>query len=410
MELFRTGVFDDETTNAALSWGALAVLLIAGIEHFRSGDVLWAGLAAIVIGVILVPPVFSGNPHTMVGWQVVAIAALPVLARAIGLFGKVGTYVTVATLALIVAAEIDSFTDVEMTSEFAVVFVVVVTMAVAGVWSFVQFTADIYLGTSALEDQTTLMWELIAATGIGVVAGVVFALFVRRSEVDSDPHLSPKRAPISDDDRKRRPLPRRLADVLQASLLVLTLYGVYVGSYDLVVNGALAYGATLVPMLIKRRYDYRIDPRLVLWITVAALLHTLGFLGPYGTETGIVSYYDHLTHMLSAAFLAGIGHAFLSALDVRSDQINLGEDFRSLFTVVFILATGVAWEIAEFAAGPVGSFITGKEILTQYGIEDIVLDLFFNTVAAVLVALWGLGYFVDFVRLFSTGLARFRRH
>jgi hypothetical protein len=62
---------------------------------------------------------------------------------------------------------------------------------------------------------------------------------------------------------------------------------------------------------------------------------------------------------------------------------------------VFILAFGVLWEIAEFAGGAVGKALTSQEVLVQYGIGDIVSDLVFNTIAAVVVAIWGTGYFED---------------
>jgi hypothetical protein len=91
-----------------------------------------------------------------------------------------GTYVAVAALALVVAVDLDAFTDVEMTPDFAVAFVVVVTMAAAGLWTILQYASDVYLGTALLGDQTAVMWHLVVATVIGLVAGVAFELYVRR--------------------------------------------------------------------------------------------------------------------------------------------------------------------------------------------------------------------------------------
>jgi VanZ family protein len=63
-----------------------------------------------------------------------------------------------------------------------------------------------------------------------------------------------------------------------------------------------------------------------------------------------------------------------------------------VFILVFVLATGVFWEVLEFALG---------DLITVYGVDDIVTDMVFNTVGAVIVAVWGTGY--------VTGLTRFVR-
>ena len=52
--------------------------------------------------------------------------------------------------------------------------------------------------------------------------------------------------------------------------------------------------------------------------------------------------------------------------------------FRSVFVVVFVLATGIFWEVLEFAAG---------DLITVYGIDDIVTDMIFNAVGATIVAI-----------------------
>jgi len=75
-----------------------------------------------------------------------------------------------------------------MTDTFAVGFVVVATLAMAGLWAVVRWVADLTLGTTLLLDlalsehviERQLMWEFVASTAAGVIAGLVFTLYVRR--------------------------------------------------------------------------------------------------------------------------------------------------------------------------------------------------------------------------------------
>jgi hypothetical protein len=74
--------------------------------------------------------------------------------------------------------------------------------------------------------------------------------------------------------------------------------------------------------------------------------------------------------------------------------------------LVFVLAFGVLWEILEFATGGVASIVGGEPVLAQYGTRDIVLDLVFNTVGAVLVATLGTDRLGDVARGLAQALAR----
>jgi len=65
---------------------------------------------------------------------------------------------------------------------------VVATMATAGVWAVLRWTADVWLGTTFLLEsgvaetviEEGVMWEFVYSTAAGIVAGVVFELYFRR--------------------------------------------------------------------------------------------------------------------------------------------------------------------------------------------------------------------------------------
>ncbi|WP_254545045.1 hypothetical protein [Halomarina pelagica] len=168
--------------NAGLSWTLVGVVALVAIRNVLTDDPLWAGFAAVVAVVSIVPAVLLRSARSMLPWEVVLLAALPLLARPFGPPGvsDVATYLAVAAIALIVAVELHVFTPVEMSYGFAIFFVVVTTMAAAGIWAVVRWVADVYLGTGFQLDQRALMLEFVASTAAGVVAGVLFEFYFRR--------------------------------------------------------------------------------------------------------------------------------------------------------------------------------------------------------------------------------------
>jgi uncharacterized transporter YbjL len=129
------GLLAEERLNAALAWLLVAIVLLGAARSVLRVDLLWGGFAA---------------------------------------------YLAVAALALIVAIELHVFTAVGMDWGFAIGFVVIATTATAGLWALARWVADLYLTTGFLASEAALMWEFVASTAAGVLAGVLFAWYVRR--------------------------------------------------------------------------------------------------------------------------------------------------------------------------------------------------------------------------------------
>lgn len=176
-------VVEDARVNAGLGWALVGFLALVAVESALGGDLLWAGFAAFVAAVALVPAAAYRDWAVMLPWEVLALAALPILGRALATMvatSRVATYLSVAALALVIAVELHAFTPVRMTHWFAVLFVVMATIATAGVWAVVQWLSDVYLGTGFIENEHRLMWDFVAATVVGGLAGVVFEWYFRR--------------------------------------------------------------------------------------------------------------------------------------------------------------------------------------------------------------------------------------
>lgn len=171
---------ESQSVNTAISWLLVGLLALRAGASFLFGDILWGVYAVAIIAVALVPPLLLRDGSVLVNWVVLALAAAPVLAQGIVIAAEWTAYISLAALALLIVVEVHAFSSVEMPSWFAVLFVVLTTMTVAGLWGVLQYFSDVALGTSFLTGRTELMWDLVAATIVGIGAGVVFEAFFRK--------------------------------------------------------------------------------------------------------------------------------------------------------------------------------------------------------------------------------------
>jgi len=189
---------------------------------------------------------------------------------------------------------------------------------------------------------------------------------------------------------------RYLARGMQLSLFGMLFVAIERGSGNLLVTTGTGLAVTFLPAVLERDQELPMDAGLTLWITAAAFLHTIGVAGLPGTGTSLyagVPYYDHLTHALSASVVTGVGYATVRALDEHSDGIHLPPRYMFAFLVVFVVAFGVIWELIEFSIA-VGSEAAGLTStgFTQHGLDDTLLDLVFNALGGIAVAVWGTVY------------------
>ncbi|MFC7058563.1 hypothetical protein [Halovenus salina] len=194
-ELSPQDLLADRRTNAVVAWLFVVFLGAVVVESVLDGDLPWALFVLGIVACCIVPPVAFRDPETMLPWEVVALAGLPTFGQAVTpalIPGELLVYVSVAALALVVAVELDLFTDVRMTIGFAIAFVVVVTLAAAGVGAVVRWRVDLLFDTALLlepgvSDQVIhddLMVEFIYSAVAGLAAGVIFQLYFRRPAMD----------------------------------------------------------------------------------------------------------------------------------------------------------------------------------------------------------------------------------
>ncbi|MFB6166562.1 MAG: hypothetical protein ABEJ31_15495 [Haloarculaceae archaeon] len=176
-------LIEDESLNAVASWLLVLALAASGAWIAATSELLWGAFALASAAVLAVPAAVTREWTVAPDWAVVALVVFPFVLGQYDPDLPGTSYVALAALALAVAVELDAFSTAEFTPWFAVAFVVLTTMTLAGLWGVGQFAADRYLGTHYLAGLNDLMWGLVTATGVSVGAGLLFELVFREREV-----------------------------------------------------------------------------------------------------------------------------------------------------------------------------------------------------------------------------------
>lgn len=185
---------------------------------------------------------------------------------------------------------------------------------------------------------------------------------------------------------------------LQLTLVGVVAYAITRTSVGLVLNTAIPLAIGSIPLAVRYRYEYPLNPVLALLIATGAAFHGVGALGFYQS----IGWFDQVAHGVAGALVGGVGYALVQVADTQYDGIVVPGKLRFVFVLVFALFVGVVWEIGEFASELAATVLGGDPILAQYGLADVVLDLTFDAAGALVVGLWGTSYF-DGVRRMANG-------
>jgi len=142
------GLIADGRTNAAIAWALVAAIAIVGVSELVTGGFLWAMFAATLVTLALLPPVsFRSSRHAPLGGVIARRSAGP---RDGHRCGSTDRSLRRVPLRRSHRAGHRRRTPVLYVrpndTPFAVVFVVVTTMAAAGVWAVLRWEASQTLG------------------------------------------------------------------------------------------------------------------------------------------------------------------------------------------------------------------------------------------------------------------------
>jgi len=400
--------------NAALTWFlALGTFVfvgagVAGVGAVPAVDPLWGGLAVLVAVVAVLPAVRTLRPAHVGLWPLTLLATGAPLVRAVGTATVLGALraagaaagvaveldaagavafvatfadaVALAALALLAVAQVQTFSRLQLTVDFAAVVVAATTVGLTGLWAVVRWTGAQYLGTPFPPTNVALMWEFAAAAAAAVVAAGALTPYFGHPDRCVHPDAgTPRTVPPPSVEGG---LAVRLTQLL---LVVVLALGLRRRDVAIVANAVGALMVTASPALVRRRLRVTLDPRLTALVGAAVLVHAVGTLGPYAT----VGWWDEAAHALSAGVVAAAGYSLARALDVRQECLSLPPAFLFAYVLLFVAATGVVWELFEFAVGAVSTAAGLAPLLAQPSLGDTVSDLAFDALGAVVVALLG---------------------
>jgi hypothetical protein len=393
----------------------VTVLAGLGLWQGLAGDYRWLFFVGIAVLLLVLPAAVLRTPDAMPPGELLVVIVLPVADAALlgeTVISPVAVYLAVAAVALVVAVDVHTFTAVRMNRLFAVALVVITTLAVGAVWNITLWVADLSLGTSYLVGGRTqdaanyeMMVDFLYAATAGALAGGLFTAYVERRSFGGTANTAPAdRAAGHEPDpaptflRGRLNVPEKRAEqlswALQAVLLGLLVYGLAVRDVPTVVNAGISLAVTRLPGILERNFRLPIEPELVLWLTLAAFLHTLGSAGLYD----VLAQWDSLTHALSASLVAATGYTIVRTFDLHAEDVYISSRMMVVFILLFVLAVGVVWELVEFTLDMAAARFGFEAALAQHGINDTATDLLFNLAGAVLAATLGGTYL--------TGLSR----
>ncbi|MBC7107280.1 MAG: hypothetical protein H5T41_00565 [Methanomassiliicoccales archaeon] len=171
-----------------------------------------------------------------------------------------------------------------------------------------------------------------------------------------------------------------LSHFFEGSLFAMFLLGLFNGDLYAAFSALFGLGMAMIPWFLKKEKILTVPFELNLWIFIALFLHNLGVLVKlYDT----IWWWDKMTHFLSTSMIAAFGFVGIVIVDKYVDAIYLPPKFLPFFIIVFVGAMGVFWEIIEF--------IIDKTLSAgmQYSLSDTVIDLVFDNIAGIVVAILG---------------------
>ncbi|WP_410767363.1 hypothetical protein [Haloferax sp. DFSO60] len=172
----------DARVNALISWALTLVFAGVAVLSFLGGLLVHMSIAVVVVFVTVVPPLVSKKWTRTISWPLLLLGSLPLILGASqpSFFDDIIISLSVAMLAMLVVVTLQMTTTVRMTPRFAVFFVILATLATAGVWAVGSALSATYLGTAFLETNEQLMYVFTAALLAGGVAGLLFRWYFRR--------------------------------------------------------------------------------------------------------------------------------------------------------------------------------------------------------------------------------------
>lgn len=170
---------------------------------------------------------------------------------------------------------------------------------------------------------------------------------------------------------------RRTSVILMASetfLLAVVVLGVSQGTAYSIAGVVLGAAVMAMPWTLERMGWVKLPALVQAWIVLAVGLHTVGLIWRLYDS---VSWWDHMTHILSSSLIGLLAAMSLFIIERNSESIRLPPWSYTLLVVVFTMFTGTLWEVGEF----LGDAAFGTRM--QYSLTDTLNDIYFDLMGGI---------------------------
>ena len=181
-----------EFAETAASWTMAVALLFVSVKLSLDFQAIWMFFGFLAIVLYVTPMLRFRNPFKVPPWEIVLLILVPAVIHVSQGDQPLGSYTGVwrdiyaiaislglATLGFLMMAELEMYTVLKVNRAFAGLFVVIFTMAVAGVSMVVVFLADKLYDQESLSTNGVVMGFFIYTFVVGIVMAIAYDVYTK---------------------------------------------------------------------------------------------------------------------------------------------------------------------------------------------------------------------------------------
>lgn len=173
-----------------------------------------------------------------------------------------------------------------------------------------------------------------------------------------------------------------LSRVMEAILFAMGIWNIWRAEWLWAFACFFGFLLSISPVIIKRNIHFSVHWLIEFLLVFAISLHIWGgVLHLYS-----LPYYDKIAHFLASAIVAFFALIAVYVIDVFSPRIHMDLVMMGFFIVIFTIAMGALWEIAEFVSDQIFS---GGKPLAQISLQNTMWDLIADSIAGILMGVAG---------------------
>ncbi|MEW6062871.1 MAG: hypothetical protein AB1571_00670 [Nanoarchaeota archaeon] len=169
--------------------------------------------------------------------------------------------------------------------------------------------------------------------------------------------------------------------LMKVVIIWLLLVFLYKKDYPLALSAFISIIVFLMPAVIERNYKINLPWIFDILIITPLFIHILGITYKWYNNL----YFSSFSHFIGTIIIALLGFMIPFTLNATG-KIKLSIKMIMFFTIIFSIAIGAVWEIAEFSSDV---FLETK---SQPSNTDTMLDLLFDALSGVVTAFIGAWY------------------